>query len=118
MMSNSYNILNPAVSDPAIVKEIGKSLQRLRLYKNMSQQQLADKAGLDRTTISRTEAGRAATLLTLVQVLRALNELHMLSSLIWEQERSPLQLLREQEHQKKYASHKRKPFQKPDSDII
>ncbi|MBK8549540.1 MAG: helix-turn-helix domain-containing protein [Ignavibacteria bacterium] len=28
-------------------------------------------SGLDRTTISRMESGRAATLLTLIQVLRA-----------------------------------------------
>jgi len=113
-MFKSYNKqISPASSDPAIVKEIGQSLKQLRLSKNMSQQHLADISGLDRTTISRLEAGRAATLLTLVQILRAMNELYLLNTFIHEPEMSPIQLMKIQESQPKYATSKRKPRKNP-----
>lgn len=96
------------MADPAIVKEIGGSLRHMRLNKNISQDQLARMAGVDRTTISRMEAGRAATLLTLVQVLRALDKLDILDVFREESQISPLQVLKIQERQRQKASPKRK----------
>ncbi len=93
-----------AMSDIAIVKEICLNLKQIRLIKNLSQAELAEKAGLNRITISRMEAGRAATLLTLVQVLRALDKLDILDMFEEEAEISPLQLLKLQKKQRKRAS--------------
>lgn len=93
-----------AMSDPAIVKEICNNLKQIRLNKNLSQAELAKKAGLNRVTISRMEAGRAATLLTLVQVLRALDKLDILDMVKEEAEVSPLQLLKQHEKQRQRAS--------------
>lgn len=97
------------MADPVIVKEIGGSLRRMRLKKNISQEKLARIAGVDRTTISRMESGRAATLLTLVQVLRALDKLDILDVFREESQISPLQVLKIQERQRLKASPKRKP---------
>ena len=92
------------MADPAIVKEICQSLRQMRLNKNLSQQKLADLSGVNRTTISRMEAGRAATLLTVVQVLRALDKLDILNTFRQEPEISPVKLLKLQERQRKKAS--------------
>lgn len=103
-MKNLNNNINwEVLADPAIVKEIGKSLKQIRLNKNLSQEQLSKTSGLDRTTISRMESGRAATLLTLIQVLRALDRLNILNVFIVEPEISPLNLLKIQENKRKRA---------------
>ena len=112
MKSISYNKNWSATADPAIVKEICNSIRQMRLNKNLSQDELAHRSGINRTTISRMESGRAATLLTLVQVLRALDKLDVLN-LFWEEpEISPMQLLKFQEQQRKKASPKKKPVKK------
>lgn len=107
MMNQSSKIKWEVMTDRSIVKEIGKSLKQIRLNKNISQEQLAGKSGLDRTTISRMESGRAATLLTLVQVLRALDKLDILNTFQEEPEISPINLLKLQESKRKKASFKR-----------
>jgi transcriptional regulator with XRE-family HTH domain len=55
-----------------IVKDLGARLARVRLARNVSQEALADKAGITRRTLSRLETGQGATLDTLVRVLRGL----------------------------------------------
>ncbi len=92
------------MTDPAIVKEICSNLKQMRLNKNLSQADLAQMAGLNRVTISRMEAGRAATLLTFVQVLRALDKLDVLDIFREESEISPLNLLKMQGKQRLRAS--------------
>ncbi len=70
-----------SMSDPAIVTELGSYLRQIRLQQNLTQQQLAEKAGLSRSAISEMENGKTATsLLTIIQVLRALQQLHLLDS--------------------------------------
>ena len=97
-----------AMADPAIVKEICSSIRQMRLNKNITQEELAERAGVNRTTISKMEAGRAATLLTLVQVIRAMDRLDVFNLFMEEPEISPMQLLKIQEHQRKKASPKKK----------
>ena len=96
------------LGDPAIVRELCKDLKQMRLNKNWSQSHLAQHAGLDRVTISRMENGRAATLLTFVQVLRALDKLQLLNIFDEEPEQSPLKLLKLQEMQRQKASPQKK----------
>jgi transcriptional regulator with XRE-family HTH domain len=95
-MSPSSNKLNWfGMSDPAIIKELGIQLKRIRLQKNMSQQQLAIKSGLYRSTISEIENGRTASLLSFIQVLRGLEKLELFDSLTEGPVVSPLTLARE-----------------------
>ena len=96
------------MSDPTIVKEICRNLKQIRLNKNISQSELANLSGLNRVTISRMEAGRAATLLTIIQVLRALDRLEILNAFITDPEISPIQLLKQKETQRQKASPKKK----------
>ena len=53
--------------------EVGKRIQKIRLEKNISQQDLAAKCNFEKSNMSRLEAGRAnATLSTLEIVSKAL----------------------------------------------
>jgi len=83
------------MSDPAIIKELGDRLKKIRLQKNMSQQELAKRSGLYRSTISEIENGRAASLLSFIQLLRGLEKLDLFGALTEDQAVSPLTLARE-----------------------
>ena len=96
------------LSDPAILEKVGTGLKQLRLKKNITQDELSKISGLDRTTISQLENGRAATLLTLVQVLRALDELDLLNVFSVEQEVSPLAMAKLKKKSRQRASKKKK----------
>lgn len=93
-----------AMSDPAIVTEIGRFIRRMRLNRNLTQQQLAAMSGVNRVTISRLEGGQVSTLLTVVQILRALDKLDILNVFHEEAETSPLQLLALKKRQRQRAS--------------
>jgi len=94
------------LSDVAIVEEIGKMIQEVRLQKNYSQSKLAEISGLSRATISQLENGRPATLLTFVQILRALNKFDILENMVQEPEISPLLYAKLQGKKRKRASRK------------
>lgn len=87
----------------------------MRLERNMSQAEVAERAGLDRTTVVQLEAGRAATLLTLVQVLRALNRLDVLDLFHDVPQPTPYQLV---EQQAKYMAKQRKRASKKKPAIV
>ena len=93
-----------ALSDVAAVKEIGRNLQLIRLNQDISQQELAVQAGLSRLTISQVENGRPASMLTLVQLLRALGRLDVLEVLEESATISPLQAARLARQQRQRAS--------------
>ncbi len=107
MVLKGYNNID-ALADSVIVHKICLGLKQMRLNRNWSQFELANRSGLHRVTIARMEAGRAATLLTIVQILRALDKLEIINVFFEQQEISPMELLRRQEKQRKKASHPRK----------
>ena len=96
------------MSDAAIVTEIGSLIKRIRLQKNITQQQLADKVGLYRSTISEMENGRASSLLSFIVVLRGLEKLETLNSLSEVSAISPLKLARKEKQSRERASVKKK----------
>lgn len=93
------------LSDQQVVVRLGKEVKRMRLERNMSQAEVAEKTGLDRSTVQRMEGGRAATLLTVVQVLRALDKLELLDAFYSEPQPTPYMLV---EAQEKYLKKQRK----------
>lgn len=107
MNHKSYNKNFYSMSDSSIVNEICNGIKQIRLNQNMSQQELANRSGLNRVTISRMESGRAVSLLTLVQTLRALGKLEILNAFNEEPEISPLKLFEIQEKYRKKASPKK-----------
>ncbi len=82
------------MSDAAILAEIGRRIRARRLAARLTQAELAASAGLDRTTVGALERDGSATLLTLVQVLRALGALDELEVFLPDPGPSPLELAR------------------------
>lgn len=104
MMYGAYIMTIYGMSDKAIVIEIGQRLRRKRLEKNMTQQKLADVAGVNRTTISEMERGNPFGVLTLIGALRGLDSLDAIDALLPDPGISPLQLARMRGKQRQRAS--------------
>ena len=97
-----------AATDQAVLEELGQRLRQRRLDSNLSQAEVAERAGLDRTTIGQLERDGRASLLTMVQVLRALGALDELDAFLPPLGPSPLELARRQGRQRQRASHPRR----------
>ena len=72
--------------------EFGQQLRLLRLRQNIDQRQLASQAGVALNVVKRLEAGRGATLKSLIRVLRALGRTDWLNALAPVVSISPLQM--------------------------
>ncbi len=79
--------------DPAIMAEIGRRLRGLRDATGLNQTEAAERAGLDRTTVSRAEQGDNPTLLTLIRLLRVYGRIDALETFIPVTEVSPLRII-------------------------
>ena len=110
------NIQWAHMTDAAIVEQLGLYIRRLRLQQDISQAQLADKAGLNRWTISKIENGEPVTLMSLIQILRALNSLYVLDTFQVSEEISPLAYAKLKKQQRQRASGKTK--HKPDKEDL
>ena len=77
-------------TNDAIMRQIGSKLKELRIEKNMKQAELADASGVSVFTISSVENGKTTSLLTIVQLLRALGHLDYLDSFFQEETISPI----------------------------
>jgi DNA-binding XRE family transcriptional regulator len=92
------------MSDPAILKEIGQKLKAYRLQKNITQEEMAQKAGVNRVTIGEIEKGRPSSLLTFIQILRGLNMLDLLNNITPVPTVSPIQMAKIQRKSRQRAS--------------
>ncbi len=79
-----------ALTDSAIIAQIGQKLKETRIEQNISQKTLADRCGLSTFSISQMENGHNTSLLSLIMVLRALNQLEILAELFREKPISPV----------------------------
>ncbi len=79
-----------------VLKELGARLRTYRLQMNLSQGNLAVRAGVNRTTIRDAELGKDFQLSTLVKLLRALGRLGDLDALLPAPSVSPIQLMKRQ----------------------
>lgn len=69
-------------SSNQIERALGARIERLRLARNWTQSQLAERAGVSVRTMGRLEKGAGATLDTFIRVLRALELQDALQSLL------------------------------------
>jgi transcriptional regulator with XRE-family HTH domain len=74
--------------------EIGRQLHDLRLRRNLTQQLLAEQAGVALNAVKNLENGRGTTLSTLVKVVRVLGRAEWLGTLAPQVSVSPLQMLK------------------------
>jgi len=79
------------ISDDAILKELGHRLAQYRLNRNMTQKALAMEAGVSRRTLHRVEHGDATHITNTIRILRVLDLLGNLESLIPKPAISPIQ---------------------------
>lgn len=101
-LSNMYDGLN-AKSDHAYMKQLGNFVKTVRLEQNITQGEVAEKAGISRSTLSLLEKGETFTIATLIQVLRVLNRLDVFSVFTTEEKISPLALAKAEKYKRKRA---------------
>ncbi len=92
-----------ALSDKALAELIGRFVKEKRIEQNKTQDVLARAAGISRSTLSLLEKGEAVTLATLLQVLRVLDQLHLLDVFIIQTTPSPMQLAKMESKTRKRA---------------
>ena len=84
------------LSDQQILARLAGRLRSERLQRNITQQALADLAGVGVATLRRLESGEGnLSLLNLIALLRALELMNLLDALVREPDISPMASLRE-----------------------
>lgn len=78
------------LSDTELLREFGNRIRLARIERKMTQQMLADRAGLNRSTIRDLENGRSINMLSLMQLLRSLEVLDRLDLLLPGSSQSPI----------------------------
>ncbi len=79
-----------AMSDTALAQTIGAFVKHHRLTQNRTQQQIADAAGINRSTLSQLEKGGTVTIATLLQALRVLDLLYIMDAFKVQEQQSPI----------------------------
>lgn len=97
-------------SDNAVLTEFGKRIAGTRLNNNWTQAELANKAGVSKSTVEHIEKGQSTQLLNMVKILRALGFLNQFISIVPELGPSPMELLMQSKNLQK---NKRKRASKP-----
>ncbi len=95
------------MSDNVIVSTMGAFIRYHRLEQNKTQSQLAEDAGINRSTLIEFEKGMRSNIITLIQLLRALNLLHVMEQFKITQEISPIHLAETAQAKRKRASKKK-----------
>ena len=95
-----------SMSDDALSQQIGAFIKHKRLEQNKTQDMVSSAAGISRSTLSLLERGEAVTLPTLIQVLRVLDQLHVLEVFEIKQSISPLAIAKAEKEKRKRARSK------------
>src|SRR5262245_53012549 len=106
MMERS-DISTNAMANRAFLGLIGKFIKEFRLGQNKTQEELAGLAGINRSTLVQIENGKGGTLLSFIQLLRALDQLYILKNFEIKPQISPIQLAKLQESKRMRARKKK-----------
>lgn len=77
------------LADAMILNRIGSHLKTARLKQNITQQSLADAAGVSLSSLKKIEKGEIGTFDSLLRVMRTLGKLDVLQPLVDEEQMSP-----------------------------
>jgi transcriptional regulator with XRE-family HTH domain len=94
------------LSDEAVLQEIGLRITQYRLNQDKTQVALAQEAGVSNRTLTRVEHGHSVQSSSLIRILRALQLVENLGTLIPESAVSPVQQLKMQGKRRQRASSK------------
>jgi transcriptional regulator with XRE-family HTH domain len=100
---NDFSDINDH-GDFAILQNIGLFIKTKRIDKNLTQQELAEKAAISRSTLSLVEHGENVALLNLIKILRILDALYVLGDFKIPNQISPMILAKEEEKKRKRAT--------------
>jgi transcriptional regulator with XRE-family HTH domain len=92
------------LTDHAVLAELGSRLARARLERDLTQQQLADQAGVSVDTVRRLERKQSITLTALLRILRAIGQLDVLDLLLQAELPSPIEQLKRERGRRQRAS--------------
>jgi transcriptional regulator with XRE-family HTH domain len=101
--------------DAAVLQELGQRMAQLRIDRNLTQEALAQMAGVGKRTLERMEAGETTQTRTLFRIFRELDLLEKLDLLLPEPTARPSLAIRQIQTLPKRATKKRTPGKaKPD----
>ena len=105
-MQNNYYIQ----TDKELIARIGSKLKEIRIDKNVSQTELAERTGMHRNSIISIERGSSFSTESLIKILRALEALDKIAFFFSKKEHklSPIEVFEREKKAKKRASKKRK----------
>ncbi len=86
-MFNQFTTIEDALS------ELGERVKETRIASEMTQEELAEKAGISYSSLYRLESGKSVQTDSLLRVLKALNMLQKLDVVLPKQEISPMEML-------------------------
>jgi len=92
-----------SMTDKAIAAEIGGRIEQMRLERNLTQQQLADRVGLSRVSYRSLVAGQGK-FINFIAVLRVLDQLALVEQFVPETTFSPMEQLKLKGKQRQRAS--------------
>lgn len=115
-MPINTNINWISMTDQAIIGHIGNFLKQQRIIQNETQKEIAERAGLNRYTISKIENGDSVTLQVFIQILRALDLLSLLDNFTKTSQVSPLEAVKLKGKQRHRVRKSPKTVTKPKSD--
>lgn len=95
-----------SMSDKALASTIGAFIKHNRLNQNKTQNEVSKDAGISRSTLSLLERGETVTLSTIIQVLRVLDLLYLMSIFEVNDQISPIEYAKLQKNKRKRASNK------------
>ena len=96
-----------SMSDKALAEHIGVFIKHHRMEQNITQDILANAAGISRSTLSLLERGETVTLSTVIQVLRVLDQLQVMEAFSVQEVISPLALAKIEKDKRKRAGGKK-----------
>lgn len=99
--------ISSSLTDDAVLVEIGQRIAARRIDLQLTQAAVAEQAGIAKRTLERMEAGHSSQLSSLVRVLRVLDALPGLNSLIPETGPRPMDLLKRKSKVRQRASGRR-----------
>ncbi|HVB03006.1 MAG TPA: helix-turn-helix transcriptional regulator [Chitinophagaceae bacterium] len=105
------------MSDKALLEMIGQFIKETRLQRNKTQQELAATSGIARSTLVQTEKGGGSTLLSFIQIMRSLEQLHLFGYFEIKKQISPLELAKMEKAKRQRARRKKNNNQKKESDL-
>lgn len=105
-----------ANSDKSLSSIIGDFVKHHRTNKQLTQQEVADKASISRSTLSLLERGETVTISTLLQVLRVLDLLYVMDVFEIKKTISPIALAKAEQAERQRVRNKKSGNNKTESE--